>query len=413
MFTKFDKSTLSITVASVLLTSACGESTSSKAGEDFGIKPPPITTDFDKAALVVNVVDNVITPTYQAFEEKSVEQAQAVNAYCDVESQYADGFGNLEAVNTAKMTARDSWREAMSIWQQIEVMQLGPLVENSGYLKASIYSWPTVNTCAVDYDITFFKADTVNGQPYDISKRTPTRRGMAALEYLLFNDNLADSCEASAPDNWNNQSESYRKVARCEFATVVADDINNSATTLTTHWLATEGYANQLKQAGSDDSAIESVHAAVNRITDAMFYIDKSTKDGKLAEPLGYALNECGSAVCPESVESIYAHASIEHITQNLIGFEALLSGAQGVNFFDFLEQSNAADVASLLKEHIDLAIAQSQEYQTSMADTLLTDEEKVKQTHANVKNVTDTLKTDFINKLALELPKTAAGDND
>ncbi|WP_338324750.1 hypothetical protein [Pseudoalteromonas phenolica] len=37
----------------------------------------------------------------------------------------------------------------------------------------------------------------------------------------------------------------------------------------------------------------------------------------------------------------------------------------------------------------------------------------KVEHTHAKVKDITDQFKHDFINKLALELPKTSAGDND
>jgi hypothetical protein len=38
---------------------------------------------------------------------------------------------------------------------------------------------------------------------------------------------------------------------------------------------------------------------------------------------------------------------------------------------------------------------------------------DKVTDTHTKVKAVTDQLKHDFINKLALELPKSSAGDND
>ncbi len=40
-------------------------------------------------------------------------------------------------------------------------------------------------------------------------------------------------------------------------------------------------------------------------------------------------------------------------------------------------------------------------------------EKDKVETSHAKVKDVTDQLKHDFINKLALELPKSSAGDND
>lgn len=413
MFTKFSKNSLATAVVSALLISACGESTSSKAGDGFGNQPPPIDTGFNEADLVADLVDNVITPTYQAFASKSQQQATDVLGYCELEKQYAEGNTDLDNVTTAKNTAQQSWRSTMQTWQQAEVMQLGPLLENDGLLKNNIYSWPFVNTCSVDFDVVLFKDGEVNGQPYDISKRTPTRRGMAALEYLLFNADLADSCESGSPDNWNNQTASYRKVARCEFAVEVANDIHNSANTLTTRWLSSDGYANQLKLAGTTSSSIESVHDAVNRISDAMFFIDSKTKDEKLAEPLGYVLNSCGSAVCPEAVESLHARASIDHVTQNLIAFQTLLKGTDGVSFLDFLRESEAADLATSMNADVGAAIAQTESYTTTLADALLTDEAKVQETHANVKKVTDQLKTDFINSLALELPKTAAGDND
>ena len=51
--------------------------------------------------------------------------------------------------------------------------------------------------------------------------------------------------------------------------------------------------------------------------------------------------------------------------------------------------------------------------YETSLAETLTNDSAIVLTTHTEVKSITDTLKSDFITSLALELPQTSAGDND
>jgi hypothetical protein len=48
-----------------------------------------------------------------------------------------------------------------------------------------------------------------------------------------------------------------------------------------------------------------------------------------------------------------------------------------------------------------------------NLKQALLNEKDKVELTHAKVKDVTDQLKLDFINKLALELPQSSAGDND
>jgi hypothetical protein len=43
----------------------------------------------------------------------------------------------------------------------------------------------------------------------------------------------------------------------------------------------------------------------------------------------------------------------------------------------------------------------------------LIDNEQQVRDVHGQVKVLTDELKNDFINELALELPTTSAGDND
>ena len=49
-----------------------------------------------------------------------------------------------------------------------------------------------------------------------------------------------------------------------------------------------------------------------------MFYLDSSTKDAKLATPLGLFANVCGSQACPEAVESLFANNSVANVENNL-----------------------------------------------------------------------------------------------
>ena len=347
--------------------------------------------------------------------QKSELQQQAVELYCQQEIVSESVGGASSQLDEDKLSAKDSWRNAMNIWQQIEIMQIGPLSNDDNALRNKIYSWPIVSTCGVDFDVTFFKEGTVNGAPYDITKRLASRKGLAALEYLLFNDELNHSCSsASQPDGWNNQTEQYRKVVRCEFAGEVAKDINNNAQILVDAWQGTDGYAAILKQAGTTGSDFETEHQAVNVISDAMFYLDSFTKDGKIAAPLGLLVNECGSQACPEIVESKYSANSLNNIINNLIGFEKLLTGDnKGLGFIDYLIDVGDQDTADTMKADVQQAISSTLAYELSLADTLATDPDRVVLTHQEVKKITDKLKADFITSLALELPQTAAGDND
>lgn len=417
----FNKKLISVALASVFLVSACGEEASSTSGTGFN-NSQNTNTDFDQGRLITSIVDNVITPTYQQFSLVASDQQQAISNYCAQESALALGNSSETQVNDTKILAKESWHTAMNSWQQAEMMQFSQFLIDGG-LRNNIYSWPTQNTCGVDLDVTYFKAGSVNGQPYNIATRTASRKSMVALEYLLFNDNLAHSCTGSTvPTQWNNQTEQYRKVARCEFASEVASDIQSNADELLIAWQGSDGnsgYAAKLKTAGTVGSDFATQHDAVNKLTDAIFYVDKYTKDGKLAKPLGLFANECGAQACPEAVESKYANHSITNITNNLQALKMFMQGSltadevDALGFSHYLIDIGDEVTANTINEHVALAIEDTKNYQASLATTLATDSDKVLATHSKVKNITDKLKSDFITSLALDLPKTSAGDND
>lgn len=408
--------TLVCAAVSASLLSACGESTSSNAGPDFGAPsaPPVSNTEFNEAALVANLTDAIITPTFSRFVARSATQMQRIGEYCAAEQSLAAGSGSAEATDAALEAAQQSWRDAMAIWQQAEVMQIGPLAADNALLRNQIYSWPTVSTCGVDFDVTFFEDGSVNGVPYDIALRTPARKGFDALEYLLFNTNIDHSCmTATVPEGWNARPEQERRIARCHYAQEVASDLNQNAQNLLNAWQGTDGFANVLKSAGTPGATLVNEHDAVNRISDALFYIDIATKDAKLATPLGLFANVCGAEVCPEAVESPYANHSFANIRANLEALRLLFTGDQGTGFDDFLQDVGDSDTATAMGNDINEAISAIDAFQQPLAQALASDEEGVTQAHGAVRDITDNLKADFINSLALELPATSAGDND
>ncbi|NKF49326.1 imelysin family protein [Shewanella sp. WXL01] len=395
------------------LASGCGESTSSEVGPDYG-NGGDTTGDFDQAALVANIVDGVITPTFEQFAQVSSTQQQQLSAMCSAESAFQQGNVDQNAYDQAVASAKQSWRDAMTQWQRVELMQIGPLLANDGALRNKIYSWPVKSSCGVDLDVVSFEKGDINGVAYDIATRTPARKGMLALEHLLFSQSLEHTCTGSVvPDGWDNRTDDSRRIARCEFAVEVATDINNNASELVSEWTAADGYAAKLKQAGTAGSEFETVHAAVNKLSDALFYIDSVTKDAKLATPLGQFANSCGTSVCVEDVESPIAMHSIENIVSNLQALKALYQGDEGIGFDDYLIDEDAQETADKITTAIDAAIADASAYQASLSQTLTDNEQQVITTHGEVKAVTDQLKSDFINTLALELPQTSAGDND
>lgn len=409
---------LSVVMSSSLLLTACNQDVSSSQGKDFGDQSSvDTTTDFNQLALITSLTDHVITPTFESFKVEAQKQQALINAYCESERSFSDNNTEQTILTQAKNSAQAQWRSTMNVWQQAELMRLGPLLADDNLLRNKIYSWPNVNTCGVDYDVMFFNNGTVNGQAYDIALRIPSRKGLDALEYLLFNENLEHSCETSAaPTGWNNFTPAQRKVARCNYATEVASDVLNNADDLLNQWNDPDGYAEKLKQAGALNSIFATKHDAVNTLSDALFYIDSISKDEKLAIPLGLLANKCGSVACPEEVESGLSKHSLTNIKYNLLAFQKLFTGsdnAQALGFTDYLIDVGSTSTATEMQTNITKALAIIDQQTASLADTLANKPEQAEEIHGNVKDITDQLKTDFITSLALELPATSAGDND
>jgi len=418
--------TICLAISASLILSACGESTSSKSGPGFGAPDPGnggTTPTFDEAKLIHNLVDQVISPTFIAFSEQSKSQLTAISDYCTLEENFTPDLDDTAPVTASLEVAKKSWQDTMSIWQQAEVMQMGPLIENESELRNRIYSWPAISYCGIDQDVAYFEDGVINldpNKPYDIKSRTSTRRGIFTVQRLLFNTDYNHACSTAndALNDWNSRTIQERKVARCQFAKEVSKDLVDNSEELLSKWNGANGYANKLKNAGQSGSSFESTHEAVNLITDAMFYTDSIVKDKKLGVPLGKFANSCGFEVCAEDVESFDSGFSLGNIKANLVAFEKLFLGnLQGeesqTGFDDFLVEEGASDTKDIMIQGINDAKNAAEQIESELKTALISENEKVEHAHAKVKDITDQLKNDFINKLALELPKSSAGDND
>ncbi|HWN71296.1 MAG TPA: imelysin family protein [Haliangium sp.] len=362
---------------------------------------------FDRKMLLANIGENIALPVYETFHARVTDMATAIDAHCA-------GLGTADEASLRAAT-QEAWRQSMNTWQLVEVMLFGPVSMNEGALRDVVYSWPIVSTCAVDQDVNLHRTDPAS---YDISTRLTNRRGLAALEHVLFSDDLEHTCPIqAAPAGWDTLIEADRKAARCSFAQVAVADLAAQAQTLVAAWRPDAG--NYLAMFTSA-SAFESAQAGLNVVSDAMFYLDTETKDMKLAEPAGIAVNSCNTTgqPCPAELESPRARYSRENVLANLRGFQMLflgqgLDGVDRVGFDDFLRALDAGAVADQMATTISAAITAVEAIPGAMEDALQSDYQAVVDAHAGVKAVTDILKSQFLTVLGLDLPDGGASDND
>lgn len=394
-----------IPAALLALLAACGNQEQAPRVDAAG-------DDFDRGAMLASLSERVLLPVQEDVATRTGALDQAVGAYCAALG--TDGEG------TARDGAQRAWREAMGAWQVAEAMLIGPAAMDSRALRDAIYSWPLVNSCAVDQAV----MQKLQDPAFDIAAQLVNRRGLDALEYLLFVPTLAVSCPPqSVPAGWDALSDAERQAARCALAADAAADVAASAQTLLAAWSPAGGnYAGALASAGQPGSSLPSAQEAVNMVSDALFYVDAAVKDLKLAEPAGITLNICGAvqAPCIDELESRWAAHSRDNLLANLRGLRMVFTGdgpesTDGIGFDDFLIARDAGELATSMLAQLDAAIAAVEAIPAPMTDALqdAAGYQAVVAAHTAVKAFTDVLKSQFLTVLGLDLPDSAAADND
>ncbi|MEM7437628.1 MAG: imelysin family protein, partial [Myxococcota bacterium] len=324
-----------------------------------------------------------------------------------------DGSGTREMAQAA-------WRQAMMAWERVELMQVGPAgssldVMGGQSLRAFIYTWPTLNLCLVD-QLTVGD-DYADPDALDAIAGTP--RGLGAIEYLLFNESPANNCtevnQINSEGTWNALS-SEIPARRLAYAAALAELVGRSAQQLVASWdPAGDGFIEEFTDPGRSGAVYGSAQEGLNAMSDAMFYLDKETKDMKLAQPVG--ITGCDTPPCLDLLESRWAFQTTENIASNLTAFQSLfLGGAAGTDalgYDDLLVEMGAPDVAADMEQAIAAAIVATQAIPGALGDAVVDDPDAVFAAHAAVRAVTDVLKADFLSVLDLEAPARAAGDND
>ncbi|WPB80454.1 imelysin family protein [Archangium violaceum] len=316
--------------------------------------------------------------------------------------------------------ARTAYHHAMDVWQQLEVMQVGPAAPRSqpggAEVRDNVYSWPLTNRCAIEEQLVAKGYESEN-----FASSLVTRRGLFALEYLLFYEGADTACPASSPvvsgGTWAALSAEERAARKRAYAAVVAADVRRRALQLVETWEADKGgYVRTLETAGTGSTVYPTVQLGMNALSDALFYVEREVKDMKLARPLG--LRDCSSDSCPELLESAFAGRSKANVRANLVGFRRIFEGCganyEGAGFDDVLEAAGAGALAVKLKERAVAAQAAVEAIgEPDLLEALYQDKASVRALYESLKGMTDVLKTEWVSVLDLELPQTLEGDND
>jgi predicted lipoprotein len=376
--------------------------------------------NFDRPAMLAHLGQHVLLPIQEAFAARAAALPPAVEAYCAALDAGSPG--------TTLDAARAAWRDAVDAWQAADALLVGPAVADMKTLRERIYAWPLLSSCGLDRDTVTSWTDPGG---YDVSTRLPNVRSLTSVEYLLYTTATAHTC-ATTPPGWDALALGPDLPrARCRLAQRLAADVAVQGAAVRDAWLPGGGdFLGALVRAGQTGSPFSSAHAAVNEISDGMFYVDAMVKDMKLGEAAGLAINACGAveAPCMRELELGLSDRAAFAIRANLAALRRAFTGtapaADGPGFDDFLRALGQPELADRMTAALDDAIAKAAALPDSFVGALTTDRDgdldvdaadypEIVAAHAAVKLFTDDLKSQFLTVLALEIPDDVATDND
>jgi uncharacterized protein len=314
--------------------------------------------------------------------------------------------------------ARAAWRAAASRWAEHEGMMVGPALPSTqpggADLRDHIYSWPLVSRCAIEELL------VSRGYEGGVGGQLINRRGLYALEVLVFDEGSTTACGAASvivsSGSWAAITTDERNARRRAYAAQVAADVVARADALAAAWEG--GFLDTWKSAGPGNAVFPTAQKALNTVSDAALGVDALIINKNVSPPLGLDDLLCPAGPCPELLESGLAAQAKANIRANLRGFRNLTFGCQanheGPGLDDLLAVKGANDVVTRLHERSDAAVATLEAIEEDdLALTLTADYPSLLAHLEALRALSNTLKTELLSTLDLELPKSLEGDND
>lgn len=371
------------------------------------------TGDEARRAVLSDIGEAIILPALQDFDATAAALKTAVDAL----AASPDDADLLAA-------AREAWEQAMTSWQRNEVLQVGPagrssnpdMVAGGQDFRELIYSWPiTLDVCGLE-------AAADAGAPVN-ANTSINIVGLGAIEHLLFTGAAPDTC-AAQPDAGERALHAQRLAVRLALV----------ATSLRNRWEPDGGnFLGQWRTAGLDSTFYMRPQDALNALSIALFYVEKTSKDLKVAYTTGVGATglTCSNPTsCPEFLESRLSRHSGANILANVQVFRDVFTGVNGqLGLNDLLEGIGRTDLATDIITQIDavLALLEAIEDEQGLDAAVenITDRTECLNAFASssglppcallghMKAAMDTFRGPIVSALSLAVPSGAAGDND
>ncbi len=347
------------------------------------------------------------------FESSVTKLKKATEEYCLAPSE--------AGLSQSQM----AWKEVMAEWQYFEVFQVGPVKANAKLAKFNIYSWPNLpNYCKIEEEA--LKARKSEGY-----KLPPNynRKGLAAVEYLLFHDANQSKCAAGSTTakEWTSPNLEERIQNQCAYLKPLTQELARQSELFQDSWGTPE--SNYISKIIGDESKTNEL---IQELYEASFYVDLEVKNQKISGPAGIDTRYCSTSPepCLETSEFFFSNYSRAALNVNLEAFADLVFGP-GVperkgGLSALLRQEGtpaSAEVADRTERLVlELANLSSTDTEAKLSDLVssfakencdLSSNSWICKARSTIRKIFTDFKAEYAAILKVQAPSAAAGDND
>jgi predicted lipoprotein len=328
-----------------------------------------------KSQLFQRLAEEVLLPLTGDFAATADKLADASHAYCHAKQD----LDNVQA----------AWRAAQSAWQPLEMLQIGPIIERR--TQRQVNAWPVRPKLLAPL--------LAESKPIEASRMETlgmSAKGLPALEYLLF---------TSDRDTPHSAQGKPLAAAHCNVLQALAQHVRIEAQALAADWRTPDGgFARQLTEAGQhpQDGVFASGDQALSDVVNLLIAGLDAVKVRKLGKPL----DKSGEEAALERIESWRSGTSLDHVHDNLRGFELVFfgKGKAGIGLDDYLTAIERPGLARVVRRELDSVQKALRAIRAPLKQALVSQRREVEALHKSIGRLQHLLETEVADALKIDL---------
>ena len=349
-------------------------------------EPEPLDTGKDRKAMLTHWADNIIIPSYNSYKTK-----------LDVMVVKSDAFRTKpDAASLGQF--RQSWIEAYTEWQKVELFDVGPGFQQALRNYCNIYP---ANVGGIEAQIANPALSMETASSYD-------RQGFPALDYLL---NGVGSTDADIIAYYTAANEGPKRVA---YLKRITDHMQLLLNTVISDWSGT--YREQfITKTGVDVGS--PMGELVNRY---VLHYERYIRSGKFGIPSGAMLNGVVSA---DKVEGFYKKDISKLLAQtahqaaaDFFNGKNAKTGAEGPSFKTYLDALEVKDkisgklLSQIINEQFAVSKVKIDGLNANFYKEVSTNDQVMKDVYTELQKAVRMLKVDMTSAMSITITYT---DND